>query len=420
MTVLKTGNGCLWTIPILTALADDGHEVVVLLPEEDSALARRCAQRGIRVVRSPAPVPSRSPLRQAAGVWQLRTLLRELDPDVLHYHLYASAVLARLASLGRGPSRRPARVHMVAGPLYLENRLIELVERWFARADDLVVCSSGHLRERYLALGVRPDRLPTASYGVDLVSFVPPGAAARAKARAELGLDPSAFVAVCVAYFYPPKRLVHRGQGIKGHEVLLEAWSRFASRSGPATLVLVGGGHGPGGEAYRDRLRSWAAGLPGAASVVWAGPAQDVRPFYAAADVSVSPSLSENYGAVAEASACAVPSIASAVGGLPELVKDHNGWLVPPGDPAALTVAVRAAFELHQAALQGGPVRTVWLGAGRPRVSGPRSCSIRRRTADISPTQSWAPPDRHAVSPDRRDWSTGSDRAGVPAPEAQD
>ncbi|MCK9903257.1 hypothetical protein CC117_00840 [Parafrankia colletiae] len=353
VTVLKTGHGCLWTIPILTRLAACGHDVVVLLPEVDSPLARRCAENGIRVVPSPAPVRSRSPFRQAVSVWRLRGLLRALDPDVLHYHLYAAAVLSRLASLGRGPTRRPARVHMVPGPLYLENPLIEMVERRFVRADDLVVCSSGHIRERYLDLGVPPERLPTASYGVDLSSFAPSGDDAKAKARAELGLDPSALVVVCVAYFYPPKWLVHRGRGIKGHDALLQAWSRFREHSGPATLVLVGGGHGSGGEAYRDYLRAQAAGLPSAGSVLWAGAVSDVRPFYAAADVSVSPSLSENYGAVAEASACGVPSIATAVGGLPELVDDHTGWLVPPDDPAALAVALRTVFDLHQAALRG-------------------------------------------------------------------
>ncbi|OAA26738.1 glycosyltransferase [Frankia sp. EI5c] len=359
--VLKTGNGCLWTIPILTELRARGHEVRVLIPEVDSPLGRRCAQLGIPVQASPAPARSRSPLRHAASVWQLRALLRQLDPDIVHYHLYASAVLTRLATLGRGRGGRPARAHMVAGPLYLENPLIRAVERHFARLDDVVICSSGHLRERYRDLGLPATRLPTASYGVDLETFTPAAGEARAKARADLGLDPAGFVAVCVAYFYAPKRLVHHQQGIKGHQALLRAWSLFREQAGleragrgAATLILVGGGHGAAGAAYRDRIRSWAGRLPGADSVVWVDSTADVRPYYAAADVSVSPSLSENYGAVAEASACGVPSIASAVGGLPELVDDRTGWLVPPSDPLALATALRSAFDLH-GTRQSGP-----------------------------------------------------------------
>nr|MDT0666130.1 glycosyltransferase [Micromonospora sp. DSM 115978] len=138
VALLKTGYGCWWTAPLLDALCEAGHEVVVLLPTDDSPLGRHLREStGVSVRRSPAPIRSRSPLRQITSVVRLRRLLRELDPDVVHYHLYAAALTARAASVGL-PA---ARVHMVAGPLYLENRLIELVERVLMRADDLIVCS---------------------------------------------------------------------------------------------------------------------------------------------------------------------------------------------------------------------------------------------------------------------------------------
>ena len=80
-------------------------------------------------------------------------------------------------------------------------------------------------------------------------------------------------------------------------------------------------------------------------AVHWVGHVDDVVPWYHAADVSIAPSRSENHGAAGEASLLAVPTIASRVGGLPELViEDETGWLVPPDDPEALMAALRRAI----------------------------------------------------------------------------
>jgi glycosyltransferase involved in cell wall biosynthesis len=140
--------------------------------------------------------------------------------------------------------------------------------------------------------------------------------------------------------FYAPKSLVHRGRGIKGHDVVLAAWAKFLDNGGRGRLVLVGGGFGLGGSEYRDAVRA-QANSTGIQGVTWVDTVDDVRRYYYAADVSVSPSRSENLGAPAEASALGIPSIASAVGGIPELVVDGwNGWLVRPGDPQDLADAL--------------------------------------------------------------------------------
>ena len=73
----------------------------------------------------------------------------------------------------------------------------------------------------------------------------------------------------------------------------------------------------------------------------------DSRRFYAAADVSIAPSTTENLGSAAEASAMGVPSIASRTGGLPEIViPGYSGWLADVGDvdgfAEALADAIRA------------------------------------------------------------------------------
>jgi len=62
----------------------------------------------------------------------------------------------------------------------------------------------------------------------------------------------------------------------------------------------------------------------------------------------VSPSLSENHGAAAEASAMGIPTLASNAGGLPELVTKAGGWCVQAGDNDALERGLVEAYSTFQ------------------------------------------------------------------------
>jgi glycosyltransferase involved in cell wall biosynthesis len=75
-------------------------------------------------------------------------------------------------------------------------------------------------------------------------------------------------------------------------------------------------------------------------------PREGVLRLFGAADASLLPSAWENFPhTVVEALAVGTPVIASAVGGVPEVVRDgENGLLVPPGNPDALAAAIRRFF----------------------------------------------------------------------------
>ena len=121
------------------------------------------------------------------------------------------------------------------------------------------------------------------------------------------------------------------GRSVKGHEVALEAWAEFRRQGGEGTLLLVGGGFGEAGDAYRRALLE-STGALSDESIRIVETVSDVRPYYAAADVSIA-RRSENLGSAAESAALGVPTIASNVGGLPELVRPGgSGWLVEPDD----------------------------------------------------------------------------------------
>jgi glycosyltransferase involved in cell wall biosynthesis len=339
--VLKTNQGGLWILPQIGELLRRGHQVTVVLPSGRGRLRDALDRLDVAVIESAFDFsfrPGRSTLRRLLA---LRRQLASSRPDAVFYHLYASALAARAATLGRGVPR----IHMVAGPLYLESRLIRAAERWLCRLDHLVICGSEHIEGLYRGLGLAVGKTLTVPYGVDSRHFTPPTAETRLAARRALGLPADAFVVIMVAYVYAPKRMVHAGAAIKGHDVVLRAWSTFRRAHPDAVLLLVGGGFDAAGEDHRTGLvRQFATDSP-TSGVRWVDTVSDVRPYYATADLSVCPSRSENHGAALESAAMAVPLIVSDAGGLPETVDASTGWIVPKGDAAALATALDCAYS---------------------------------------------------------------------------
>lgn len=339
VVVLKTSEGGLWVVPQLEAILSRGAEVVVVIPEAEGRLARalgdlEARRRRLTIVRTSFDFRFAPTIGSLSGLGRFRTLLRSIDADAALYHLYASALASRFALAGT----RTRRVHMVAGPLYLEAPLIRMFERRAVGWDDALIAGSEYTAARYAALGVRPSRLFAIPYGVDIEHFSP----SPDERRPESG-DP--FRVVMVAYVYAPKRMVHAGKGIKGHDVLLSAWRRFARRHGDVELHLVGGGFDARGERLRQCLIAEFDDLIRCGAVRWTASVEDVRDAYRTADVSVSPSLSENHGAALEAGSMGVPSIVSDAGGLPETVRPEGGWVVPAGSVDDLDAALESAYR---------------------------------------------------------------------------
>jgi glycosyltransferase involved in cell wall biosynthesis len=145
----------------------------------------------------------------------------------------------------------------------------------------------------------------------------------------------------------------------KGFEVLMESFARVTRVLPEAELMLVG--EGP----QRPRLEQQARRLGCAGQVRFAGntPYERMREAYAAANIVVFPSLvPEGFGrVVVEAARVGRPVIASAVGGVPEMLEPDCGVLVPPGNVKALAEAMLA--------LARDPERQVRLAANARRRS---------------------------------------------------
>jgi glycosyltransferase involved in cell wall biosynthesis len=193
-----------------------------------------------------------------------------------------------------------------------------------------VLAVSEALRQRVIELGVPGERVVTQYNGVNGDQF---RIRDRAECRRELGLPTDRRLICYVGNF----RLE------KGVDVLVEAMGRVAA-SGPTDADLVLVGDGPLGAELRERV----AALGIARRVHFAGRRghTEIPLWITAADVFCLASRREGCpNVVLEALATGTPVVATAVGGVPELLDQDNGFLVPSEDPEALAGGLKAALE---------------------------------------------------------------------------
>jgi glycosyltransferase involved in cell wall biosynthesis len=132
----------------------------------------------------------------------------------------------------------------------------------------------------------------------------------------------------------------------KGHPTLLEAWPLVLAQVPKAYLVIVGEG------SRLDALHQIAREQGIERHVIFTGRRDDIPAVTAAFDIAVLPSYREAQGlTILEAMALSRPVVASAVGGIPEMIEDGvTGLLVPPHDPPALAAAIVRLLRDHQLA----------------------------------------------------------------------
>ncbi|WP_408897271.1 glycosyltransferase family 4 protein [Nocardioides sp. R1-1] len=334
--LVKTGHGARWALRQVEVLVAAGIDVHVALPDGPRVAEYRAAGAAVHLCQPGLRPTDPRTWRAAAGA--VAHVTRIVRPDLVHSHFVDTTLAMRAALRGSGVPR----LFQVPGPLHLEHAATRAVEIRSADGDDHWIASCAWTRERYAASGVPRDRLHLSYYGTDVEEYRP--GADRGALRAELGIAPDVAVVGIVAFFYPPKRYLGQRTGIKGHEDLIEAVARVVA-SGTRVHLAIVGGPWEGGAAYAARIRRLAADrLPGRHTFL--GHRDDVPSVYAGLDLAVHPSHSENLGGAAESLLCATPTVATRVGGFPDLVlPGRTGWLAEPRDPGSLADQIRAALD---------------------------------------------------------------------------
>ena len=224
--------------------------------------------------------------------------------------LYSNIFALPAAALAQVPARIGSRREIVAGKSLGQ---IALQRAAYACAHK-VVANAEAAAARLRAERVPPDRIVVIPNGLDLTLFRPPEP------------RPSYRRVVMVANLRPEK----------GHDTLIDAAKRILNLFPDAHFDIVGDG------TERARLVEYAENRGVSQAFSFWGHSEEVPSRLCAADVFVLPSRSEAFpNAVLEAMAAGLPVVASAVGGILEVVQDgQTGLLVPPGRPDALAEAV--------------------------------------------------------------------------------
>jgi glycosyltransferase involved in cell wall biosynthesis len=270
---------------------------------------------------APADLGIYGPARLRA-VRTVRKHIETVRPQIVHTHLGTSDVLGGLAA-------RSLRIPVVCtihasrwdGSAVAFRR--KVVKHCAAR----VIAVSDCARREYLKRGFATDRqIVTIHNGIDFSEAAGSGA----ELRRELGLGPEDLVAGMVSALRPEK----------GHDVALDAVRILRSRFPRLRLLIVGQGD------LRAEIERRANELGGA--VVVAGLRQDLPRVFDALDVLLQPSRADAFPtSIIEAIAASVPVLASAVGGIPEIVSDgETGVLIdPPPEADKLVLALAALLE---------------------------------------------------------------------------
>jgi len=294
-------------------------------------------EKGVR----PESIPSLSPHLGPSDLiafFHLLRLFRGWKPDVVHTHTAKAGAVGRAAARCAGV---PVIVHTFHGhvlrgyfPRPLEG-FFRGVERGLARITDRIVTLSPALKADLAGMGIAvAEKIEVVPLGMDLAPLLGCDAR-RVELRAELDIHAGD----------PLVGIVGRLVPIKNHRLFLETARSMVNSGSSARFVIVGDGE------LRYFLGNLASEMGIADRVRFLGWRKDMVPVYAGLDLLAL--TSDNEGkpvAMIEGMAAGVPVVATAVGGVPDVVRDGvTGRLVPPGEPESMCRAWRAALEEKEA-----------------------------------------------------------------------
>lgn len=331
--LIKTTSGASWALKQVDQLIQLGCEIHVILPDH-LGLAKTYIEKGAKVHILNVDFASliRKPNLFLMNISKFRQLLAEIDPDIVHSHFVGTTLFMRIAMAGLSINK----VFQVPGPLHLEKKFTRFLDLKTANKYDYWIPTCKLSETIYLSENVKKARLMTTFYGTDTSTYKKKD---KGILRDELNIPENVKIVGMVAYAYAPKKWLGQTRGLKGHEDLIDAMEIVAASNSNVICVIIGGPW-VGAEEYFKTILEYGKKKLGD-RIIFLGTRKDVPNLYPDFDLVVHPSLSENLGGAAESLLMGVPTIATNIGGFPDIVKPGiTGWLVPKENPKIIAQTI--------------------------------------------------------------------------------
>jgi glycosyltransferase involved in cell wall biosynthesis len=333
---LNLGGAALHVAQLASEQERRGHRVLVVagtIPAGEESMEHLVVESGVPLRKLPALQRDIAVAADASAIRELRRIVRDERPDILHTHTAKAGATGRIAALTAGSARPRAIVHTYHGHVLRgyfsapRTAAFRAVERLLARRTSALVAVSEQVRDELVEMGIAPlERFVVIPYGFDFTGRVDPDGSLRQQTRAQLGLADDTFLVGWVG----------RLTDIKKPLDLVRTTAVLRERGVDAALVLVGDGPD------RPRIDALARELGLAERVRFAGYQTELAGWYAAFDALLLTSANEGTPVAAiEALAARRPVVATDVGGVPAVVEEgETGFLAPAGDTQALAAAL--------------------------------------------------------------------------------
>jgi glycosyltransferase involved in cell wall biosynthesis len=339
--VVKTADGAPWAAWLARELVELGVEVHVALPSRQGTKVAEWVEARAIVHEAQLDLPVKAPWKCSEVFNTARKLVDSVAPDVIHSHFVGTTLTLRRAL---GKAHDIPRIFQVPGPLHLEHPLYRKAEIASAGKADYWIASSLCIRRLLEQSGVDTGRVFLSYYG----SPVQLHAQTRTWAlRDKLKISREQLVVGNISWIYRPKYFLGQRIGLKCHEDMIDALRIVIGKRSDVVGVLAGAGFRNADVPYAERLRKRAEHV-GGGRILMPGALDHalVRQAWPDFDCAIHVPLSENTGGVTEPMFASVPTIASRVGGLPEVIMDDiTGRIVPRREPEKLADAILEVLQ---------------------------------------------------------------------------
>ena len=320
-------------------LAKRGHEVTLITgpaigPEGE--LFNQTKDQKYNVVTIDDMIRAISPIKDFKSYWQIKSVLTQLKPDIVHTHSAKAGILGRFAAynLKKPNDRLPAVVHTIHGLAFHEyqsqllNKFYIAIEKSAAKRTDFFVTVADAMTKQTLAAGIgQRGQFCTAYSAIEESDFLRPiSEEQRKNFRYKYEISEDAVVLVMVARLFM----------LKGHDYIIDSAKELSKKFKNAVWLFVGNGN----LAEEFKKQVYSLGLGDKIKFTGLLPPSEIPIAIQSSDILVHCSLREGLArALPQAMLCGKSVISFDVDGAKEVVNENTGRLIEPKNIEQLTGA---------------------------------------------------------------------------------